>query len=113
MAKKPETIFKERVRAKLETLDNCWLVKINQVSIRGIPDFLICLNGGFVAIELKIDFDKARNKLQDWTLTCIAHAGGLGLVVTPDNWEETFNMLKDVSKPDKERDLDVEMESMN
>lgn len=103
--KKAETKFKERVQADLGKLRNCWFVKIQQVSIRGIPDFLLCINGTFIAIELKRSEDATRNALQDWTLQCIAHAGGLGFVVFPENWEETYALFEDM---DEEGDYDYE-----
>lgn len=109
--KKPETKFKEKVRKDLETLENTWFVKIQQVSIRGIPDFLLCVNGGFVAIELKKDADSMRNKLQEWTLTSISHAGGMSFVAHPDNWTETFDVIKNMDYQSEDYDRSEDFES--
>lgn len=95
MAKKPETKFKEKVARALKDLPNTWFVKIQQVAIRGIPDFLICINGQFIGIELKKDKEAARNPLQEWTLEAICNAGGFSYLVYPENWENTLASLED------------------
>lgn len=97
MSKKPETVFKERVKRDLKTLTNTWFVKIQQVSIRGIPDFLLCINGQFVAIELKRSREAHRDALQEWTLDVIAGAGGYSYICFPDNWNATFDKLQSLS----------------
>ena len=107
MAKKPETVFKERVKKDLETLPYCWFVKIQQVALRGIPDYLVCLGGKFIAIELKKDAKEEPNELQKWTLNAIAHAGGISFVVHPGNWYETFDTLKHLAEPDQEISIDT------
>jgi hypothetical protein len=98
LAKKPETKFKERVQKDLDSLRFCAHFKIQQVTLRGIPDFLICLNSRFIAIELKKDEREKPNKLQEWTLHKISHAGGITFVVHPGNWYETFDTLKHLSE---------------
>jgi len=102
--KKPETNFKEKVQKDLEKVPNTWFVKIQQVSIRGIPDFLICCNGNFVAIELKKDEHVIRNPLQEWTLECIAHAGGMGIIVDPGCWKDALDMLHDMAGERREKE---------
>lgn len=50
----------------------------------GIPDFLACVNGWFLAVETK----SGRNsptKLQQLELTGVQMAGGMSLVVNEDN----------------------------
>ena len=105
--KKPETKFKERVQKDLDKLHNCWFVKIQQVSIRGIPDFLICVNGNFIALELKKDEDTVRNKLQEWTLQAIALAGGMSFVAYPENWEETLLTIENMAGDPDDINLQV------
>lgn len=92
MAKQPETKFKERIRPFIDALPNAWFEKIQQKSIRGTPDFLGTIRGRFFAIELKID-GESPDALQDYKLTQIAEAGGIGLVVTPSNWKVTYAKL--------------------
>lgn len=92
MPKKKETLFKEKVRKQLDALPRSWWVKTQMVSLRGIPDFLGCINGHFVAIELKIDGEEA-DPLQAWNLNKIIKAGGLGLEATPSGWGKVYSML--------------------
>lgn len=94
MAKKPETLFKERIYPKLKTLPNTWVVKIQQVAKRGTPDFLLCINGLFVAIELKKSVDEEPDALQEWNLENIADCGGAAMVAYPENWDATYTVLQ-------------------
>ena len=83
-----ETIFKERIRPFLEALPNSWIEKIQQRAIRGTPDFLCCIAGRFVAIELKRDRRQKPDKLQAFKLAKIKRASGITVVVHPENWEK-------------------------
>jgi len=98
VAKQPETKFKEKVQKDLSNLEECWFVKICQTSVRGIPDFLICYKGFFVALELKMDIKKARNRLQDWTLQCISDCGGISFIATPNNWKNTLEAIESIGE---------------
>mgnify|MGYP003439995074 FL=1 len=113
MAKKPETIFKERVLEDLKTLGNTWFVKVQMVAVRGIPDVILCINGNFIAIELK-DVNGKLDPLQEWNLNCIARAKGIGIVTNQKNWKNTFDLLKDLSEQEVEEvkmsDTDLEEE---
>lgn len=91
--KKPETKFKERIRPKLAELPNTWFVKIQQQALRGTPDFLMCVHGVFVAMELKKDEDEEPSELQKYTLAQIRKAKGLALVVHPKNFDEIYEDL--------------------
>lgn len=97
MAKKPETLFKERVLPLIKALPNTWAVKIQQVAIRGTPDIIACVNGHFVAIELKTDIGKI-DKLQQYTLGSIKNANGLAYVVSPKNWDDLYVKLVVLSR---------------
>ncbi len=98
MAKKPETRFKEYVIRDLKKLPNTWFSKIQQVAICGIPDFLMCINGKFIALELKASKKESPTPLQQWELESIAHSGGLAFITYPENWENTYEYLKDLAK---------------
>lgn len=80
----------------LEALPNSWVEKIQQVSIRGTPDFLMCLSGVFVAIELKVG-DGKLDKLQDYKLQQIAACGGIAMVLTPENLDEMYSFLEQIA----------------
>lgn len=97
MAKQPETLFKEKVRRDLETLEAVWVCKTQQVSIRGTLDFLCCVAGHFVALELKRDPSAKVTKLQLWNLEKIQDALGYAYLVDPTNWKEIFEFLKQLT----------------
>lgn len=94
MPMKPETRFKLRVQQDLKTLSSVWFLKTNEVCKIGIPDFLICLAGQFVAIEIKKDAKSKTSKLQDYNLSKIAEASGVSIVAYPENWETIFSELQ-------------------
>lgn len=93
MPKKPETKFKEKIKPLLDALPNTWFVKIQQKSLRGTPDYLMCVNGNFVAMELKNSEDEEPDELQKYNLRKIRHSNGLGLVVFPENWDKVYDVL--------------------
>lgn len=107
MAKKPETLFKEKVASALKSLSSCYFVKIQQVTIRGTPDFIICLCGRFIAIELKRSRLAAISPIQQFNLEKIAQAGGDALIVFPENWEVTFKELQRLSENKLSEDAEV------
>jgi hypothetical protein len=92
--KNPETKFKEKVIKDLRTLKPIWFSKIQQVAIRGIPDILLCIRGNFIAIELKVDAELT--ELQHYNLVNIQKAGGWSYDVTPKNWKQIFQKLKEI-----------------
>lgn len=93
----PETKFKMRVQRDLKTVPSCWFTKIQQRVKRGDPDFLVCLGGFFVGLELKASAKAKIDKLQHYTLEKIRESGGIGIVAIPENWETVFELLKDLS----------------
>lgn len=97
MAKQPETVFKERVLKTLQALPNTWACKIQQRAKRGTPDILACINGHFVAIELKRDEKQKLSPLQEWTGEQIAEANGTMFLAYPENWDAIFNYLKGIA----------------
>lgn len=94
-SKKPETVFKERVQKDLDSLgSDCWHVKIQQVSIVGTPDMLICAKGIFIALELKKDDKEEPKPIQIYTLNQIQKAKGHALVAHPNSWRNVFAFIK-------------------
>ena len=70
-------------------VDSVVAYKIEVANERGVPDILMCVNGRFVAIEVKGDDDKL-SKIQWVQLDRISKAGGLGWIV------RDFDMFKDI-----------------
>ncbi len=101
MAKQAETRFKELVLKNLRALPNVWVAKIQQLAKRGTPDLLCCIDGVFVAIELKRDGTCAPDPLQEWNLNSICESGGVAIVCYPENWEATFAFLKKMAGQEK------------
>jgi hypothetical protein len=97
MAKKPETLFKERIRPDLAAIPRTWFMKTQMLALLGIPDFILCINGYFVALELKKDFKSRTSKLQLYVLEKIVNAGGIAAVVSPENWDTIHKFLWEVS----------------
>lgn len=97
MSAKPETVFRKRVAADLQKLAKTIAFPIQQKAINGDPDFILCLNGLFVGLELKAEKGRV-SPLQKYKLTRIKLSGGLGLVVYPSTWDETFKELQLLTK---------------
>lgn len=74
-------------------LPRTWAEKIQQVSIRGTPDILGCMNGNFFAIELKRSPKAKIDPLQLHKLNAIDRAGGGAWIVNPENWSATLEEM--------------------
>lgn len=94
MARQPESNFKDRVRKDLQKLKKIWFSKIQQVSIRGVPDFLVCYCGVFIAIELKKDGKASVEELQRYNVASIRAAGGMAFISTPETWPSDYELIK-------------------
>lgn len=96
MAVGPESRLKIKVKKDLKTLKKCWVLKTNEKFLHGVPDFLICINGLFFALELKDKDAKPQphEPLQRHTLKCIIEAGGIGHTVNQDTWPGVFEEIK-------------------
>jgi hypothetical protein len=93
MAAKPETQFRKRVRDFLKKLPNTAFFPIQQVTIRGDPDFFLCVYGQFVALELKSK-EGDTTPLQEFKLGEVKRAGGYALVASPKNWGDVKESLQ-------------------
>ena len=58
----------------------------NRMTKKGIPDLLACVNGHFVAIEVKAQNGKP-SELQVYNIKKIREAGGVGIILYPDGFE--------------------------
>lgn len=93
--KKPlEKHFQKKVIAHLKSMPNTWYFKASERSLRGIPDIIACVNGIFVAMELKRDALNKASPLQQFTIDQIIRAKGCAWVVSPENWDKTKEALK-------------------
>lgn len=98
MAKNPETLFKEKCFRDFTSIlhagGKIWWVKIQLLAVCGIPDIIMCVNGTFIAMELKKDNKSRATKLQNHVLNLIRRAGGHATVENPSTWPETLEFIK-------------------
>ena len=93
-----ETRIKIKVLARLRSYNpKVWYTKVQQKSKRGDPDILMCVNGIFVAWELKTTTGKL-SKLQLHALRQVSLAGGVARVVNPENIDKAFEELEWIIK---------------
>lgn len=87
-----EKTFENKIKAHLKS-KGCYCVKYFgcNYSTSGTPDILACVNGYFLAIEVKAQRGKV-SPLQMTKIRDIRTAGGFAYVVYPSGW----NKLKDV-----------------
>lgn len=93
---KPETAFRARVGPWLKTLPDTAVFPIQQMGIVGDPDFILCIRGKFVALELKAE-NGSLSQLQAKKLELIDKAGGRGYVARPSNWGQVKARLTDLA----------------
>ena len=98
-----EKNFQSRVKSFLDELPKAWFFKSNEVSVRGIPDYIGSVGGTFVALELKVSLNarSQSRKLQEFTLNKIGSTGAIGIFLAPENWEAAKEMLIKLSNGEK------------
>lgn len=94
MASTPEALVKKRIRKILDDSGTYFAMPIGTgYGNSGVPDFLVCYQGDFIAIEAKAGKGKT-TALQDAHLAKIRAAGGVAVVINEANiheLEELFN----------------------
>lgn len=95
---KPETAFRiSLVIPFLKTLKHTTFFPIQQMAINGDPDFLLCIRGEFVALELK-DVGSHPRPLQIYKLKQIERTGGKIFVADRSNWVTIKEQIKQLDK---------------
>lgn len=98
MAKGPESRFRNNVVVPaLKLLPNTFFISIQQLSLVGDPDIILCVDGRFIALELKSANGKLK-PLQAYKLQKIIESGGLGYKVDPMNWQEVHAELLKIAQ---------------
>lgn len=77
-------------------------MKTQEVAKRGILDVIMCVNGVFVAIELKRAKSEKPDELQRWNMKKIISSGGVALLAYPENWDEVFIRIKNIAYEGKD-----------
>ena len=93
-----EKQFQKKVINYLNSLPHTWFFKVwgGGFQRSGIPDLICCINGVFVALELKGKGGKP-TKLQELNINHINAAGGIGLILYPADFKEFKTLVKEVS----------------
>lgn len=83
-----ESTFQTKIIKYLES-QGAYVLKYNAsgISKTGVPDLIACVNGVFVAIEVKAP-NGVVSKLQEYNLKQIHNAGGVGLILYPKGFDE-------------------------
>ena len=90
----PEKLFENRVKDFIIGQGG-WLVKFfaNRMTKKGIPDILACINGYFLAIEIKAQNGKP-SKLQIMNCDKIKASGGQAFILYPSGFNEFKKIVK-------------------
>jgi Holliday junction resolvase len=93
-----EKSFENKIKKFLKDR-GCWYVKYfaNRNTRAGVPDILACVNGRFVAIEVKAENGKP-TELQKWNVEQIKSSGGIAMILYPQDWERFAAMIDEVMK---------------
>ena len=83
-----EKIYENKIKSYLKSI-GAYFIKTHgdRYSKVGIPDLTICLNGHFVAVEVKAENGKP-SELQLYHLEQIRKAGGYSFLLYPKDFED-------------------------
>ena len=89
-----EKSFENQIKLYL-TDCGAWFVKYfaNRNTRIGIPDILSCVEGYFLAVEVKVEKNKPSN-LQRYNVQRIQKAGGFAIILYPKNWNLFVELIK-------------------
>jgi Holliday junction resolvase len=89
-----EKNFENKIKKFLKDR-GCWYVKYfaNRNTRAGVPDILACVNGYFVAIEVKAENGKP-SELQKWNVEQIQKSRGYAVIIYPNQYDD-FVLLVD------------------
>jgi hypothetical protein len=91
----PEAKVKAKIKAILKAHSIYYAMPIGTgYGNSGVPDFLCCVNGKFVAIEAKAGKGEA-TALQLKNLRDINNAGGYTLIIRENNLEHLTNVISE------------------
>ena len=99
MATTPEAKVKAKIKTILKEYNVYYAMPIGSgYGNAGVPDFLCCVNGNFVAIEAKAGKGKP-TALQEKNLRDIKESNGLALVINEDNIDWLRGAVKLLKEP--------------
>lgn len=94
-----EKVFENQIKKFLDSLPNTWHFKYwaGPYSKSGIPDIIACVNGRFVAIEVKAPNGKP-SELQKRNIRLIRDSGGIGYILYPHQFESFKQDMRELIK---------------
>lgn len=93
MASTPEVKVKKQIRKMLDEAGAYYAMPIGTgYGNSGVPDFLICHRGRFIAVEAKAGNNKP-TALQQLHMKRVRNSGGTALVINEDNLQELKELL--------------------
>ena len=100
-----EKNFENKIKKYLDE-KGCWHVKYfaNRNTRSGVPDILSCCGGTFLAIEVKASHGKP-SELQLYNCRKIDKAGGIGLVVRPQDFSALKELITILAKGGRKKDV--------
>ena len=90
-----EQAIQKKIINEIHKLPNSWVVKVISANKNGCPDILACVDGKFVAIEVKTK-QGAVSKLQHFQINKIKEAGGYAFIAR--SVEDIEKNLKNILK---------------
>ncbi|MCR1953044.1 VRR-NUC domain-containing protein [Clostridium sp. DSM 100503] len=89
-----EKTFENEIKKFLNKLPNTWYFKVwsGPYSKSGIPDIIACINGHFVALEVKAENGHA-SELQKRNIRLINESNGIAYIVYPKDFENLKERL--------------------
>lgn len=102
-----EKAFETKIKRFLDD-EGAWWVKFfaNSYTRSGVPDLLCCVNGHFVAVEVKAPKGKP-TALQIHNCTEIRIAGGFAFILYPSGFETFKQFVKDLKRDEFNRDMEL------
>lgn len=94
-----EKQFENQIKDFLRQLPNTWFFKYwaGPYSKSGIPDIIACVNGNFVAIEVKAS-NGHPSALQERNIRLIHESNGYACIVYPKDFEKLKTELRSLCK---------------
>jgi len=86
-----ESVLQYKILRYIESLPNSYVIKVVVANKAGIPDILACIDGFFVAIEVK-STKGIVSKLQEINIKKIQKARGFATICY--SWEEFLIFIK-------------------
>lgn len=96
-----EKTFENKIKKYLDD-KGCWYVKFfaNSYTKVGVPDILACINGYFVAIEVKAENGRP-SELQFYNRDKIRKSGGISIILYPSQFSEFKMLIEDlINRPE-------------